>query len=320
MSLTSHLRDTSSPVHRFFAERYGDVGAARSVLGPTEDLGIVRELYVPFTDRPKKSAWRLGDPVVMPELTDRRSYRWSSVGIAFDYRVRFFYTPRDGDHGVARRGAERLGESWDAVGLPRAFEELEVRVAGLREKESSRRGESAFEQELGALCLALALYEEVFRMGRVGRSPLNDLGPLVELDDVLTLATPTMRADLAALADQLMATQGALLGSEIVANPTFLGSAFVGGADADLIANRCLLDVKTVTTSQIERLDLWQILGYVLLDFNEEYRIDEVGLYFSRHGVQVVWSVEGLLSLMAGERVSVEDVRFDFEVLLRTLR
>ncbi len=319
MSLTSHLKDTSSPIHRFFAERFGDVGAARAVLAPTEDPGIVRGLYVPSAARPKKPVWRLGDPVVIPELTDRRSYRWSSVGVAFDYRVRFFYPPRDGDHRGAHRGAERLNEAWGNVGLPHAFEELEERVAALREEEPSRRGETEFEQELGALCLVLALYEEVFRMGGAVHSPLDDLGPLVELQDVLTLATPTMRADLAALAGTLTATQDVLLESEIVANPTFAASAFVGGADADLIAGHRLIDVKTVTASQIERLDLWQILGYVLLDTNQQYRVDEVGLYFSRHGVQVVWTVEGLLLLMAGQRVSVDEARHDFEAALRTV-
>lgn len=320
MSLTSHLKDPVSPVHRFFAERFADVGAARSVLVPAEDPGVVRGPYVAAADLPKKPAWRLGDPVVVPESVDRRSYRWSTVGVAFDYRVRFFYPSRDDDHRVARRGAERLSEFMGSAGLPRAYEELEERLAALRKREPVNRGESVFEHELGALCVALALYEEVFRMGGIDRSPLGILGVLAELDDILSLATATTRADLAALAGQLLATQGALLGSEVVANPTFAGSAFLGGVDADLIAGRRLLDIKTVTTTQIERDDLWQILAYALLDTNQQFDIDEVGLYFSRHGVQVVWSVEDLLSLLAGTRVSADNARQVFEAVLRTLQ
>ena len=319
MSLTSHLKDTSSPVYRFFAERFADVGAARVVLIPTEEPATVRGLYSPPGDLPKKPVWRLGNPVVVPELVDRRAYRWSTVGVAFDYRVRFFYPPRDGDHRVARLGATKLSELSGDVGLPRAFEELESQLAAQRSSEPARRSEAEFEQQLGALCLALALYEEVFRMGGADRSPLGDLGPMIELDDVLALATPATRADLAALAGQLVATQGALLGSQIEPNPTFAGSPFVGGADADVIAGSRLIDVKTVTASQIERVDLWQILGYALLDFDRSYDIDEVGIYYSRHGVQVVWTVEDLLSLMAGQSVDLEQSREEFGALVRRL-
>ena len=319
MSLTSHLKDASSPVYRFFSERFANVGAARVALIPTNELTTVRGLYAPSGDLPKKPVWRLGEPVVVPELVDRRTYRWSTVGVAFDYRVRFFYPPRADDHRVARLGAAKLSELSGDVRLPRAFEELETQLTAQRNSEPVHRSEAHFEQQLGALCLALALYEEVFRMGRADRSPLGDLGPLVKLDDVLSLATPTMRADLAALAGQFVATQGALIGSVIKPNPTFAGSPFVGGADADVIAGHRLIDVKTVTASQIERIDLWQILGYALLDLDHSYDIDEVGIYYSRHGVQVVWPLADLLSLAAGRPVSVDGARRDFEAILRSL-
>ncbi len=320
MSLVSHLKDTSSPVSRFFAERFTNVSAARASLSPTDDPGIVLGRYLASEDLPKRAAWRLGEPVVTPDLEDRRAYRWSTIGVAFDYRVRFFFAPSDGDHRVARIGAERLGNSWGAASnVSRAYEELEDRLLELRHQEPALRGDPEFEHQLGALCFALALYEEYFRMGGAGRSPLEDLGPLTDLDTVLTLASQSARADLAALARHLTMTQGAQLASPIVPNPTFAGSHLVGGADADVIAGHRLIDVKTVTASQIERVDLWQIIGYALLDLDRSYAVDEVGIYYSRHGVQVVWPLADLLSLMSGRPVSADDARRDFEVILRAL-
>jgi len=320
MSLTSHLKDTSSPVNRFFAERFANVSAARASLSPTDDPGIVLGRYLAPEDLPKRAAWRLGEPVVTPELEDRRAYRWSTIGVAFDYRVRFFFAPSDGDHRVARIGAERLSDVWGAITkVPRAFEELEERLHELRHQEPVLRDDPEFEHHLGSLCFALALYEEYFRMGGAGHSPLEDLGPLTDLGTVLTLASPSARADLAALTRHLTMTQGALLTSPIVPNPTFVGSQLVGGADADVIAGHWLIDLKTVTASQIERVDLWQILGYALLDFDHSYGIDEVGIYYSRHGVQVVWPVGDLLRLMAGQKVDAEQSREEFNALVRRL-
>ncbi|HUX05505.1 MAG TPA: hypothetical protein VMV53_11465, partial [Acidimicrobiales bacterium] len=100
MSLVSHLKDTSSPVNRFFAEHFANVSAARVVLSPSEDPGVVLGRYLAPEDLPTRAAWRLGEPAVTPDLEDRRAYRWSTIGVAFDYRVRFFFAPSDGDHRV----------------------------------------------------------------------------------------------------------------------------------------------------------------------------------------------------------------------------
>lgn len=80
-------------------------------------------------------------------------------------------------------------------------------------------------------------------------------------------------------------------------NPTFgEASKLVGGADADLIIDDTLIDIKTVRHLEIQRKYLNQILGYYLLSLiggvndDPNYKpIEKIGLYFARHGE--LWTV-----------------------------
>ncbi len=321
MSLLSHLRDPTSPVHRFFAERFTDAGAARSALAPGDDPGVIIGRSTAGSPTPKHSVWRLGDAQVLPADQDRPGFPWATVGTAFDYRVRFYFPEREFDHRAAHTGATMLVGRWRVpLELPSAFVELEAHLSDLRAVEPARRGDDAFERDLAELCFALALYEQFFRSG--GHSdddPLYRLGPLADLGVVVSLAPASALEDLMALANRLVATQGTLLVSSATPNPSFAGSPFLGGADADLIAGGRLLDVKTTVSSTIERLELWQLLGYALCDFDDAFCIEEVGLYYSRHGVQVAWPVDELLSLMSGQATRASQVRSVFESLLRAL-
>lgn len=75
-------------------------------------------------------------------------------------------------------------------------------------------------------------------------------------------------------------------------NPTFgEGSILVGGADADLIIDNTLIDIKTTKDLKLGREELNQILGYYILSLiggvndNPDNRpIEKIGLYFARYG------------------------------------
>ncbi|MBU1429112.1 hypothetical protein KKF91_01000 [Myxococcota bacterium] len=88
-------------------------------------------------------------------------------------------------------------------------------------------------------------------------------------------------------------------------NPTFReGSLAVGGADADLIVDDCLIEIKTTKTSKIELSHLRQLVGYALLA--NQFGVDEkggqsvtirrLGVYLSRAGVLVSWPLEECVS------------------------
>ena len=62
-----------------------------------------------------------------------------------------------------------------------------------------------------------------------------------------------------------------------ILNPTFNeASRLVGGADADIIIDDILIDIKTVKYLKLSRPDFNQLIGYYIL-----YKI---GIYFSRYG------------------------------------
>ena len=67
-------------------------------------------------------------------------------------------------------------------------------------------------------------------------------------------------------------------------NPTFEGSRDVGGADADLVVNGTLIDIKTTVRPEIKPDWIRQLLGYVLLDYSVRHQIKAIGLYMARQG------------------------------------
>jgi hypothetical protein len=81
----------------------------------------------------------------------------------------------------------------------------------------------------------------------------------------------------------------------------FAGSSDVGGADADLILDGLLIDVKgTVAPSRLRKPEFYQLLGYALLDYDDEYGIDRLGFYLPRFGRLITWPVGEYLAMLGG--------------------
>jgi hypothetical protein len=94
--------------------------------------------------------------------------------------------------------------------------------------------------------------------------------------------------------------------NEVHPGPTFAGSADVGGADADIIIGDLLLDVKAKAKATVGREEFYQLAGYVLLDYDDHYGIDRVGLYLSRFGHLITWTVADYLGLLGCQRPIAE--------------
>lgn len=88
-----------------------------------------------------------------------------------------------------------------------------------------------------------------------------------------------------------------------VAGPDFAGSDEVGGADSDLIVDGLLLDVKATVepTPTLARSWIYQLLGYVLLDYEDRHGIDRLGIYLARHRRLVTWPLETVLAIATGQ-------------------
>lgn len=91
---------------------------------------------------------------------------------------------------------------------------------------------------------------------------------------------------------------------KIFLNPHFGdASNLVGGADADLIIDDLLIDIKVVKNLKFEREYFNQLLGYYLLSriggVNGNRRINpikKIGVYFARHGKLKIFTLEKIAS------------------------
>ncbi|WP_143044229.1 hypothetical protein [Nonomuraea jiangxiensis] len=106
----------------------------------------------------------------------------------------------------------------------------------------------------------------------------------------------------AAQASTLEQLRLATRAEECASGATFDGSSDIP-ADADLIAAGTLIDVKSIRRVHDFPLPtVYQLLGYVLMEYSDRYRIDAVGVYLSRAGVGHV--AGGGLPGVAGSQAS----------------
>ena len=97
-------------------------------------------------------------------------------------------------------------------------------------------------------------------------------------------------------------------------NPAFEGSYDVGGADADLIVDGALLEIKTTVRPEINLNWIRQLLGYVLLDYSDSHQIKAIGLYMARQGILFQWELEDAIQRLSG------DILADIRVLRERFR
>lgn len=213
------------------------------------------------------------------------------VGTAFDYLARFW---------MRRTASEYHARPWIAEhSLEVAKEKFPMHVAEIADAiETAKDARDDYLQsgqvseELIESALDLARVDGVFR----GDGPPANLGKYDE-DDI---------EDCEALLEILEDSQE-LKGDVVDLNPAFgLVASIVGGADADLIVDGTLVDLKT-TTQATFKVDYWrQLVGYLILaDIHDDLcqmglydsvglgddpscrplpDIDDFGVYFARHG------------------------------------
>ena len=217
---------------------------------------------------------------------------WGTIGTAFDYRLRYFWAETPLDYLVAASGMRILDtqriftRARDSV--PDGFLELNypdvpsavTRVEPLLPEFADglartlaelapvgRRLDDDADAVLCQHCYVLALFEQVFRAGPWINSPLYELKKDATLADLLALGSDPAIDDLRALSRLFYERHGELTERAAIPNPMFAGNVDIGGADADLIVENCLIELKTTTKPDFERkVLLYQLLGYVLLD------------------------------------------------------
>lgn len=278
--------------------------------------------------------WRLlGSPTI---FSPQGCGSPGTIGTAFDYRLRYFFTVTSPHDFGARYGADWLAIQGAVAGQEgpaaakdrlaegsRTYQQVTDAIDVLVDRLSpvGRRLCKHDEELLCRWCYVLALYEECHRSSHAcARTPLLSLGKEPTCEELLSLPPKAAIADLRDLTTALYESDlASWFWRPSLANPHFSGSSLVSGADGDLVVDDCLIEVKT-TKSRMRREWVYQLIGYVLLDLEDDHRIERVGFYRARVPGLVIWSVHDLLAEVAGRPVEVSDLRAHFLTLLETMR
>lgn len=308
MSLTSQLGDRNSKVRAFFEERFP---GTRKVTGEANALLRGLETIRPVENVP-----------------------WNIIGIAFDYRMRYHFAVTRYEKLVAWHGALKVSDSeimvsidedvWVGIkplpgGPSLAKETIESFFSSLDEtlseiQPAGRKLNQKEEDILLRYCVVLAHFDACFRAKPSFTSPLFLIGEKPTVNDLLNLAEPHWIDDLRVLTQGMVNKFDLEAYSNVVLNPTFSGSLDVGGADADLILDGCLLDIKTTINANIAKAHVYQLLGYVLLDYYDDYKLENAGFYMARQCQLVTWPIQEILErLMPDNPLALTELRREFK-------
>ena len=294
MSLTSHLDNRNSPIRQFIYDTFPNTRPllkdARQAVRQSETL-------------------RPSGAVI-----------YGTVGTAIDYRFRYYFDVTPVQKLIAWQGA-RLANMADA----QKEELVEGFFSNLEEFLNSSNVRHRIldpneEEQLARYCYVLALFEQVYRAGPAIPSPL------VERDysspqELLEIVTSNEIEDMSKLSYLFYERFHDTFDLPVTLNPTFAGSSDVGGADADFILGRSLIDIKATTKTSIEALSLYQLLGYVLLDYDDVYGITGIGLYMARQGLMFKWPLDEALNVLAqGAIAPLQDLRGRFKEVAQSLK
>lgn len=176
------------------------------------------------------------------------------------------------------------------------------------------------ERVLARYCFVLSLFEEA---ARAGQNYLDRKGilltpvPRQSIDELLAIPKDAWIDDLCAMSKLFYEQCHRYLAHPHVLNPMFVGGNDVGGADADLIVDGCLVELKASIHPKLDPAWLRQLVGYLLLDYGDRHRIRYVSIYMVRQGMTFTWSVKEFLRKLTGdEHVSLSTLRQEFQTSL----
>lgn len=248
------------------------------------------------------------------------------IGTALDYRLRYSYAVTPAKELVAALGVSKLpayltDEPAGGFEFFMACQSLidEMDATAIRLSAVGRRLDKGDEEILARHCVVLALLEQVGRVGLRPGSPLLNRPLATSPSKLLELARAEWVDDIREMAwlfHESAAREG-LAGRPAVLNPTFAGSRDLRGADADLIVDGCLIEIKSTIQTKLSEPVLHQLLGYTLLDYADEFGVHSVGIYLARHGALLRWKLERLLGKRA-QGPELRALRARFRTLLRS--
>lgn len=209
------------------------------------------------------------------------------VGTSFDYLFRF-YMEYENPHcitksWVAEHSIVLLKQTIDEYGkktpkeMTDAFEKMTLCLQDAKDTHREYMKSGNLSDDLIKSSIILAQMDAFYRSGRIPPTLGQvESGDVQDLRNLISLVKP----------ETFKAKETCFL------NPTFgYGSQLVGGADADLIVDDILVDIKTTKFLLFTQEQYNQLIGYYILsklgkiNESEDIPISKIGIYFSRHGI-----------------------------------
>ena len=207
---------------------------------------------------------------------------YALVGTAFDYLLRFF---------IKKNNPSSVTKDWVAENSLLKIEDdskkhsvVKAIISDAKEEYQRYLSEGVITDELLSVTLKLAKIDSIYRSGyfdpdidKVDSGDIIDLKNLIKIVDINHFKSKNI----------------------CLLNPTFgKASAMVGGADADIVIDDTLIDIKTTKYFSLKNKDYYQLIGYYILSQigkidgeDEKVQINNVAIYFSRHGKLVSFPV-----------------------------
>jgi len=216
------------------------------------------------------------------------------VGTAYDYVLRFM---------LQRKYECMFFHPWVAEQSLARLSNLDDKIKGYRIVTNALANLNSYLKtgkiELGLLrsAIGLAQLDMIYRAGTDGEN----LGSISK-DDLLDLNRLTEITNLKLFRPKEL----------IFLNPTFKeASRLVGGADADLLIDDCLVEIKTTNRARFDRDTFNQLIGYYVLSMiggisfysqSGQPKIKRLGVYYSRYAQIVSFRVSQIATLKEMKR------------------
>lgn len=281
MSLTSQIRDLSSPLRRWMDAVVDRTRAAEVVCGVNELLAPIPPLTVASNDhatvatalRLAMRGWAMVPPAPRPAPMTASQARTVLGRAAFC---------------MVRVGAEAAQARYHWAEAPNVAAGL--LATALTSRDNALRARAY---------LALAAFVRIARDDRFPPVLAHAAVPRPTEETVRAILSATALkavADLAQLLSTVRMVWGAELDADVAVAPALPGDALVGGANVDWIVGGTLWDVSVSAAARpFGREDLLTGLGVALLDPYNETGITALGWYFARHRQRHAFAIADLL-------------------------
>lgn len=236
----------------------------------------VKERFV--ADFPLPSAALFGPMVAQPVTKN-----YALIGTAFDYLMRFY---------LERLNPGCITQPWVAehsVDLtapePKLHKSLNSLLKFAKKSHAAYLKTGRLEDDILTSAIFLAQLDIIYRVGKL--DPDTGKADPGDLEDLKNLV--------GAIKPDLFKSK-----SVCMLNPTFgEGSMLVGGADADIVIDNVLVDIKTSKYLEFTREQFNQIVGYYILNRYsgrvggvEELKLSKLGIYYSRYSILHLLPIE----------------------------